>query len=268
MSLVAVPIYNTPENQRDALVRNCLKSLASTVNWDRHRLFLIDDCSTDPDVERLYEDAKSWLPFTLIRNAANNGTARSVNAGWLHRRDDEPCCKADSDIVFCDNNWLDKLEECLSRDPLLGVCSLRRRDLQESPYWPDGHCWKSQLIRLPGKPGERVHTIERVAHCVGSCQLYSPELLKKMGWLVQWGSYSLDDSLAAVRCAVAGMYSAFYCGIDIDHPDPGDTPYQTWKQVHAGRKMAAFSRLCDEYRSGKRSIWHGPDEDLDVTFGE
>ncbi len=84
--------------------------------------------------------------------------------------------------------------------------------------------------------------------------------------MVQFSTYGLDDSLAAVRCAVAGMYSAFYCGIDIDHPDPGNTPYQKWKEKIAGEKGMKFAIMCELYVSGKRSVWHNPDEDLDLEI--
>ena len=264
MALVACPIYNTDENQREPIVRACLQSLAKTVEWHKghHKLYLVDDASTCDKTLKMYEDAREWLPFTLIQNSGNLGTARSVNRAWINRDKDQSALKMDSDIVIHDVNWLDKLEECLPLDLQLGIICLRRRDLAESPDFPEGHFWRSELKRLPHKPGTRVHTIEKVGHCVGSVQLYSPALLEKIGFMAQFGTYGLDDSLAAVRCAVVGMYSAFYCGVDIEHVDPGLTPYQQFKQEYAGERMEAFGRLCELYKSGKRSVWHGPDCDL------
>lgn len=263
MSLISLPVYNTEENKRIDLVGRCLFSLAKTVDWNRHRLFIIDDASTCPRTKRFYESFEDWLPFTLIENERNIGTARSVNRGWQQKRDDEYCVKMDSDIIISDNGWADKLEDAMSRDPNLGICCLKRRDLAENPHWPDGHCYKSELISLPHEPGQMWHVVEKVGHCIGSVQMYSPALLSNIGYMAQFGKYGLDDSLAAVRCAVAGFYSAFYCGIDIEHPDPGDTPYQAWKQDYAGERMDKFSRMCLRYTTGGIPVWHGPDEDLD-----
>lgn len=264
MALVAIPIYNTPENKRNRLVGACLRSLLRTVDWWHrgHRLFLIDDASTDPDLAAILKHYSPHLPFTLLRNEANIGTARSVNRAWLHRRPEEAAVKMDSDIVLHDPNWLDKLEECVARDEKLGIVCLKRRDLAENPWREDRY--RSELVMLPHQPGQRWLAVEKVGHCLGSCQLYSPRLLEKIGFLVQWGKYGLDDSAAAVRCAAVGMYSAFLCNFDIEHPDPGDTPYQAWKEEYVLHRHLLHRRFGVEWLNGSRGVHYGPDHDLDL----
>ncbi len=64
------------------------------------------------------------------------------------------------------------------------------------------------------------------------------------------GLYGFDDSLAAVRCQVAGFYNCFYPHVNIDHIDPGTTSYQKWKEGYAGERMADFNRIAHGMRNG------------------
>jgi GT2 family glycosyltransferase len=274
MSLIAMAVFDTPENQRASLTAQTLIGLHRTVGWLRHRLVVIDNGSTcgrtraildglRPDVS-VFGEWASWVgtlpPATVIRNAENRGTARAVNQGWLLRRSDEPAIKIDNDVVIHQSGWADLLEECVARDPALGIVGLKRKDLEERPDH-DNPWYRSTLHMLPHKPGERWLAVEKVAHVMGTCQLYSPRLLEKIGFLYQSGKYSLDDSDAAVRCQVAGFYSAFLCNVDIDHIDPGDSEYTTWKQKYAGERIAAYQKRCQEYVAGTRAVYCGPDEE-------
>lgn len=264
MSLISIPVYNTPENNRGGLVRHCLISLSHTVNWDNHRLFLIDDCSTDPDIEDLYEWAHTILPFDLIRNSERVGTAKAVNKGWANRKPGENAIKADSDILFHTIDWADQLEEVVARDPRAGCVGCKRPDLQESPDAPKGSWSHSDLLMLPHKPGEWWLTVEVCRHILGSAQLYNSLLLDKMGYLIQFKQgYGLDDSIACTRSEVAGFYNCFLPHIRISHPDPGGTSYQKWKESVAGECLPKFDRLRMAYKSGALPIFHGPNDDLD-----
>ena len=261
MTLAAMAVHGTPDNNRVPITRRCLQSMAESQKWDNHSLYIIDNGSID-EMKRLLDDAKHWLPFTLITNDHNAGTARGVNRGWMNRVPGQSCLKCDDDIVYHRNGWLDVLEEMVNRDPNIGIVSCKRRDLAESPHYPQGHPYLSHLISLPHQAGQRWLHVERVNHCIGSSQLYSSKLLDKIGYLYQMGGlYGFDDSLAAVRCEVAGMMSVFACGIDIEHIDPGDTPYQTFKHEHSGAMMEKFAATAREYMSGARSIYNGPNDE-------
>lgn len=270
MALVAMATYDTPDNQRSGLTRRTLESLANTVDWGRHRLVVVDNGSTDPAtlaaLEGMNGDDRAWCsgwwlpPGAVIRNAENRGTARAVNQAWQYRRSDEAALKCDNDFTVEQHGWLDMLEECVARDPTLGIVGLKRKDLEERP----GHenpWYQSELLMLPHERGQRWLVVERVHHVMGTCQLYSPHLLAKIGFLYQSGKYALDDSDAAVRCKVAGFYSAFLCGVEIDHIDAGGTEHTEWKRQHAGEHFAAYQRTCAEYVAGTRPIYRGPDEE-------
>jgi len=283
MSLLAVAVWDTPENGRSALTRRTMHSLFQTVNWNRHRLFVVDNGSTDPAtirmLARMSPDCPAYYPdpagdgrsldtippATVIRNGENLGTARAINRAWQHRRPGEAAAKLDNDVEFHEAGWADRLEECVARDQQLGIVGLKRDDLWEHPAH-ENPWFRSELRMLPHKPGERWLAVEKCHHVMGTCVLHSSALLDKVGFLCQFGKYGLDDSTMAVRCHVAGFYSAFYCNCRIAHIDPGGTPYQEWKERESGKRMDAYHTVCRQYVSGERSVYHGPDDDLDREF--
>lgn len=203
------------------------------------------------------------MPFHLIRNEKRIGTALSVNKGWQHRLPGEHCVKADSDIVWRDADWLNRLEEVVQRDPNCGIVGCKRYDLLESPNAPKGSWSHSDLMMIDHKPGQNWIVVECARHILGSCTLYNSALLDKIGYLVQFGAYGLDDSIACTRSEVCGFYNCFLPHLRIEHPDPGGTPYQDWKQRHAGECLPKFDRLRMAYKSGKISPYHDADTDLD-----
>lgn len=270
MALVSMAVYHPAGITRWKLTKDCLESLIDTVDPKRHRLVLVNNASPDKATAGTLDlYGREWRRLggeaTVIHNAENRGTARAVNQGWAMRRPGEAVLKIDDDVVLIDSGWLDRLEECLARDPKLGILGLKRRDLEESPHHPKDHVYHSTLEMLPHKPGERWLVVERVGHVMGTCQLYASGFLDRVGYLYQMGRlYGLDDSLMAYRCKAAGFYSAFYVGADISHPDPGGTEHQEWKQKVAGESLPAYGVHRDWYAQGVISPYHGPDDDRPV----
>jgi GT2 family glycosyltransferase len=233
MSLISIASWVTQTNNRLWMLKETLQSLAKTVDFNRHRLFVIDNGSTEETL-RYYEEAGSILPFTLIKLPENIGTARAINKAWLYRNPGEHALKMDSDIVIEESGWLDKLEECVQRDEKIGIIGLKRMDCIEAP-WTEGW-YHSDLHMLPQVPGTRWLVVEKASHIIGACQLYNSKLLDKIGFLYQQGAlYGLDDSIAAARCSASGFYSCFYPHYTIHHIDPGDTDYQKWKEQYAAK---------------------------------
>ncbi len=264
MALIACVLFDPPGESRHRLLGDCLESLYRTVDWSRHRLILSDNGTTTQSEDEFHGrmNGYNWPNCTVIRNGSNIGTARAANKAWQLRQPGEHCLKLDSDAVLHESGWLDKLEECIERDPRIGIIGLKRKDLDESPFARPGTWQHSQLKMLPHRKGEPWLIVERVNHVMGTCQLYNSALLDKIGYLVQMGTYGFDDSLAAIRCDLAGFYSCFYPHYVIDHPDPGKCQYTQWKRDEAGRRMARYHQVVDEYKRGFRNIYSGPDEDL------
>lgn len=259
--LIAMAVWDTEENQRTTLTKATLEGLARTVDWTRHRLIVSDNGSI-PATLREYEVFQLWMEnagaggrFAALLNGENIGTAKAINRAWEYRGETENCVKMDNDVIIHTSGWADQIDDLLQKHKDIGICGLKRRDLAESP-WSEG--WAKSTIRmLPHAAGERWFTVEEVSHVMGTCQAYSWRLINKIGGLYQMGGlYGFDDSLASLRAHLAGFKTVFLCNIDIEHIDPGTTPYQTWKQNYAGEMMDKFTKVKADLMSGKQSVYY------------
>lgn len=264
MTLISMAVHDTEENNRTGLTWDTLQSLHETVDFQKHRLFIIDNGSCEPtklvleQFKRLFLGAK-YPPehLNIITLEENIGTARAVNKGWAHRKPGEHAIKMDNDVVIYSKNWVEELEYCVEKWPKLGIVGLKRKDCWENPNHEHAHL-RSRLVFLPQQPGERWVPVEIVNHVMGTCQIYNSALLDKIGYLYQPRLYGFDDSLAAQRSHFAGFLNAFLPHIEIDHIDPPnvvDAPYTKWKQQHSSEDMAAYQQIVKEYKSGERSIY-------------
>jgi glycosyltransferase involved in cell wall biosynthesis len=252
-ALIGMAVYSNPVNKKDDCLHQCLASLADTVDWKRHRLILSINDATEKthDLIRYYR----WIISDVIYNTHNLGTARAINKCWSLRAPGEHCIKMDDDVVIHDKNWADLMEEAIARDPLIGQCGLKRRDCWEKPQHenPD---FRSELIALPHTPGQRWITVEKVKHVIGTCVMHNSALIDVAGALFQYGQYGYDDVIYSHKCYIAGFYSCFLPHINIEHIDPGDTPYQDWKHKHSGQHTQKVIDLVHDMRRGKTSIYH------------
>lgn len=259
MSLISIAIYDTPENGRSELTRRTLESLLQTVDFTRHRVFLIVNAATEETNDSIkYFYDSLHLPCMVIRNETNVGTARAINQAWKYRQPGEHAIKMDNDVVIHRAGWVDEMEEAISRDPKIGIIGLKRKDLWETPWHPDP-TQRSAMRMLPHEAGQKWIIVEYVNHVMGTCQMYNAALLDKIGYLYQPGLYGFDDSLAAIRCKVAGFKSCFLHGYEIDHIDPGGNEFTEWKRRKAGEDSPEYHRLKDGYLSGSISIYYDAD---------
>lgn len=255
MALICMSVHDTVENKRSEFTRRTLESLRNTVDIIKHRIIVIDNGSCDETKELIknfkFDYAIELATITLLENI---GTARAINKGIALREHGEHVIKIDNDVEIWGNGWVEQLEAAIERDPQIGIIGLKRKDLIESPDRTD--FYKSELKMLPHKPGEPWIVVEKVNHVMGTCQMFNSALLDKIGYLYQPRLYGFDDSLAAVRCQVAGFYNCFLPHINIDHIDPGGTDYQTWKERVSMEDMAEYNRLINGYRDGSINIYY------------
>lgn len=262
MALLAISVFNTKVNNRAWLTEKTLESVAKTVDLRRHRVVVVDDCSEpETETDAIYERMGKRLEYTLIKLPANLGTAKAINAGWLLRKPGEHCCKLDSDLVCEEPEWLDRLEDCVNRDPKMGVCGLKRIDCWEKPDRTDW--FRSELRMLPQTPPQRWLVVEVVNHCLSACALHSSTLLDRVGGLYQMGlRWGLDDSLMSARCSAVGMYSCFWTATLVSHLDPGGTQYHRDKEAAVGSWFPLYHQLVKEYSNGTRDPYCDPREGL------
>jgi hypothetical protein len=265
MALIAMAVYCTEENKKDECLIKTLRSLQSTVDFNKHRMGLRINASTLQTAYMLRDFCYNIPSRFCIQEALPNeegviydniGTAKAINKVWQLRKPGEHCIKMDDDIVINSPGWIDELEEAIRRDPTIGQVGLKRKDCWE---WP-GHeqsDWRSELHMLPHVPGEPWQIVEKVKHVIGSCVMHSAALLDKVGYLYQPSLYGYDDVVMSHRTHLAGFYSCFLPHINIDHIDPGDTPYQDWKQKHSGEVTQQVIDLVHEMYNGTKPIYYG-----------
>jgi GT2 family glycosyltransferase len=253
MALIAMAVWDTEENGRTAYTSRTIDSLLWSVDPLQNRIFIIDNdsCRTTKRILRDVMHANNHV--TVLTMNENLGTAKAINQAWKFRREGEHCVKMDNDVVIHSEGWADEMERAIQLDPTIGIVGLKRKDCWEEPNRTD--FYKSSLEMLPHVAGEPWVVVERVNHVMGTCQMFNSALLDKIGYLYQPRLYGFDDSLAAIRCQVAGFYSCFLPHIEIDHIDTGETPYQGWKEKHAGEDMAEYNRLKHGYMDGSINIY-------------
>lgn len=258
MAIIGMAIYSTEQNGKDKYLAQTLKSLFKTVDFKKHRIMLSVNARTSQTdhLIKIYSDIIS----EVIYNETNLGTAEAINLVWRKRLPNEHAVKMDDDIVITETGWLDQLEEAVRRDPTIGQIGLKRKDCIESPDRNEGDFYKSTLKMLPHEGGEPWIVVEQVNHVMGSCVLHSVDLLHKVGYLYQMpnNKYGFDYALMSVRSQIAGFKNVFLPHIRIDHIDPGDTPYQKWKQENAGQRMSEYNNTKNAYFRGIRPIYYNP----------
>jgi GT2 family glycosyltransferase len=258
--LIAMAVWDTEENKRAWMTRDTLLSLARTVDFDQHRLVISDNGSC-AETHEVYKEMAPHLSLKVLFNGKNIGTANAINIAWKERRPGEHAVKMDNDVVIHQPCWADWMEDVFRRDPEIGICGLKRVDVDEAPWNPPG--WsKSTLRMLPHKRGQRWLVVEEVQHVIGTCQAYSSALLDRIGFLYQPGVYGFDDSLAAVRAKVAGFKSAFLHGFEITHLDE-PTNYTGWKRAQASMHMKAYHKLRRKCEIGELPVYYDGEGEWD-----
>jgi GT2 family glycosyltransferase len=249
MSLIAMAVYDTEENERTAYTKETLNCLWETVDLTQHQVVVIDNNSCEQTKELL----KKHNQFTIITLSENVGTAKAINRGWKLRQGNEHLIKMDNDVVINYSNWVDEMEEYLEADPMIGILGLKRNDLNENPYRNDQY--KTYLRMLPHKSGQSWKIVEDAEHIIGTCQMYNKALIKKIGGLIQPNIYGFDDTLASIRCKLAGFKNSFIPHIDIQNLDTKENPYWQEKRMLSKNVIPEFKKMKEELINGKLNIY-------------
>lgn len=263
MALICMAVHDTEENGRAEFTNKTMWSLFSTVDLSVHRLIIINNNSCKKTTEYI-DEVMGHLPAVynhrkhitpkVINLSENTGTARAINLALKDRMPGEHAIKMDNDIEIKSDDWVDEMEAAINREPQIGICGLKRKDLWQYPGHPEKQ-YRSELIMLPHKPGERWIIAERTKDVMGTCVMFNSALLDKIGYLYQPSLYGYDDVLACYRSELAGFINVFLPHVEMDHIDPGGTEYCEWKRVEAARNSQEIIRIVDQYIAGTRSIY-------------
>ena len=245
MALIAMAVYDTVENGRTKYTKETLNSLINTVDEKEHRIIIVDNGSCEETKKLLV--AYYHLGIQIITNTENVGTAKAINQAWAYRKPNEVVIKMDNDVVINNYGWVEEMELAMKLGGY-GILGLKRKDLMQSPN-ASNH-WKTELKMLPHEKGDNWVVVEESADIMGTVQMFHPELINKMGGLMQAGVYGFDDTLACIRAILLGYKLAFLPHIDIDHIDVGGDAYTEWKRKYAGEKMEEFYKIKDGLING------------------
>ena len=80
MSIIAMAVYSTPENQKDQYLDKTLQSLMDSVDFTKHRLMLSVNAYT-PITQLIFKKYKDIIT-EVIYNDTNIGTAEAINKIW------------------------------------------------------------------------------------------------------------------------------------------------------------------------------------------
>lgn len=257
MALIAIAIYDTPENGRDQVTQKCLSSLVD-INFLRHRVVLVVNAQTELTAKRIAVFQKFSQNIEVIYMSENVGTAKAINKAIALRKPGEYVVKMDNDVTISNKRWPDEMQAAMVRDPKIGILGLKRSDLIQHPNHPDPR-YKSVLRFIPDPPvkGQPWVVVEETEDVMGTCTMFSPDLLDKVGFMYQPGLYGYDDVLMCVRSHCAGFVNAFLPNIEIEHHDPQRVAsvYDSWKHQQAMYDSREYHRLKTGYESGQIDIY-------------
>jgi len=258
--------YVTETNNRLDYAKDTLTSFLHTVDFDKHELFISDNGSCQ-EMIHFYDAYKvAWgklFPrenLIISYNNKNLGTAEAVNLGIRIRKPNQYVIKIDSDVTIGRVGWVDEMEECFERYPNLGILGLKRTELIQHPEH-ENPLYRTQLKFLPHERGDSWQIIEICKDIIGTCTMFSPLLLHKVGYIFQPSHYGFDDNLMSLRSELAGFENAFLPTIPIVHLDDGEGEHVKEKQRHAGEIIAEFSEIAEDYKKGVRDIYYNPFEE-------
>lgn len=253
MTLIAMACHDTEANKRTEYTQRTLDMLIETVDFDKHRLIVIDNASC-PRTKEILKRHSYGEHIKIITNEENVGTAKAINQAWRLREHGEHLIKMDNDVDIFIDGWVDEMEEVLERDISIGILGLKRKDLMETPHRADQ--WGTKLRMLPHVKGQKWIIVEDSEHIMGTCTMFNYRLVDKIGGLYQMdGIYGFDDTLASVRAKIAGFKLSFLPHIEIEHIDEGGDAYTEWKRKYAGEMMDRFNEEKRKFISGEKSIF-------------
>lgn len=261
MALILMVVQDTPENGRYRYTKTTLESLRRTVDWDRHRLIVIDNNSSGPTTRLL----SHYMFYELITLPENIGQARALNKGLPKRYPGEIVVRMDNDIAIHNTGWVEDMKYVLEKDDKVGIVALKRKNAWEHPCNPDPN-FRSTLEMLPHEDWEKWMVIEVADSVLGTCQALRPEFLDKIGFFYQMGSlWGFIDPIICAKAHVLGYKTVYIPHIVVDYLESETdivgrrTAYQLWKDRCASDYFPRFEEEKKRILSGG-SVYHGPED--------
>ncbi len=184
----------------------CLASLHDFINDSSCEVIIIDNHSTDGTLDFLRE---KYPQLQLIVNSENRGVAAARNQGIKVAKGDK--------LLLLDNDTeatttaINAMSRHLDTHPHVGLCSCRLVDKQGLPQ---DSCkpYPGLMIKLRNVLGIGNKTqyepndqgIIEPLYVIGACQMFSQEIVKKVGLLDEHIFYGPEDADWCMRISQAG----------------------------------------------------------------
>lgn len=101
-------VFDQEGDERTPITNKVIGQVIKTVNWERHRMVIVDNnsCQATKEVLHKYASCFSWI--TIVTLPENIGTARAINKAWSLREEDEHCIKMDNDCFIHYPHWIEE----------------------------------------------------------------------------------------------------------------------------------------------------------------
>ena len=175
---IIIPVYNAYED-----LVTCINSIKRWTDLNKHRLVIINDCSTDERMEPYLEKLKNENCM-VIHNKTNQGFSSNINLG-MAQSEDRDVILLNSDTVVT-QNWVEKLLACAYKDAWTATATplSNNATLCSVPYFceenelPDGYTVDTYAALIEKSSMKKYPQIP-VAH--GFCMLIKREVIKLIG---------------------------------------------------------------------------------------
>lgn len=264
--LIAMPVWDTKENNRSELTAKSLLALMQSITID-DRVIVSDNGSCDLTHYVYATILERFNNISVLYNGENLGIAGGVNQAWRLAEAGEVLCKIDNDCIINTPGWTKTVEFVLARMPSIGILGLKRKDLPERPSSTEPH-YRTRLLMVDHNPGEPWIVIEEANHVMGTCYSFNPSMLPQFGYLQQPDTvYGFDDAIAAARAHKLGFSTCFLPSVDIDHIDAANAEvYTKWKSDAAAVGMSKYGAYLRGMNAGTIPLYY--DGGFTVTQAE
>ncbi|CAH9014898.1 glycosyltransferase [Candidatus Nitrosacidococcus sp. I8] len=243
---VIIPVYNA----YDQLLA-CLESVWHHTEEKDYRLILIDDKSTDPRIQSLFQElkVKNKPNILLLENPENKGFVATVNYGMGSSTRDVILLNSDTIVT---PKWLDKLKKCADSDPRIGtitpfsnngeICSFPQF-CQENTV-PENLDLLVQAMEIAPLP----HSLD-IPTGVGFCLYIRRHLLDKIGLFDEetFGRGYGEENDFCMRAVARGYRNVLCPDAYVAHV--GSSSFGEEKKALAEKQMAALLKKHPSYLS-------------------
>ena len=237
--LIAMCAYCTKDNGKLDYLRQTLDSLLTTVDLKKHELIIIQNDQNEETSKLIDKYLDFDLNIKLIYPGENLGTARGINLAMKQRKKYQFFVKCDDDWTTNCIGWVDNMLGQIKTHPQIGILGLKRDDVYgELIEDIDGDLlWNDDIM--------------------GTCTMYNPNMIAKIGGLVQFSNYGFDDSIYSLRSLASGFKNAFMKNIKIVNLDEGGTEYTEWKKQEAQLYIHEANIYMNKIKKGEISYYYG-----------